>query len=114
MSGTAEASGSSLASRMSGSALDPSSNDFTPSASNEASGTTTKTSWADDVESPAVEKNDAGSLDQAQVDGSVETEGGSGLQDGQYDVEVTLSELQGDSTSPLYSIQKFEDLGMYV
>jgi ATP-dependent RNA helicase DDX19/DBP5 len=38
--------------------------------------------------------------------------GGSTLHEPQYDVEVKLSDIQGDSTSPLFSITSFEELGM--
>lgn len=36
-----------------------------------------------------------------------------GLKQAEYDVEVKLSDLQGDTDSPLYSISSFEELGMY-
>jgi ATP-dependent RNA helicase DDX19/DBP5 len=66
--------------------------------------------WADEVASPTtgVSKN----VGAAQIDGNAETLGGSGLHDGDYEVEVKLSDLQGDTSSPLYSIQSFEQLGM--
>jgi ATP-dependent RNA helicase DDX19/DBP5 len=46
------------------------------------------------------------------MDGSGEPLGGSVLHDGQYDVEVKLSDLQGDVDSPLYSAKSFEELGL--
>jgi len=111
MSGEGEATGGSLASRLGGSALNPSSSSFTPS-NGAADASTTKTSWADEVSSPTVEKNEDSSLEQAQGDGSVEPLGGSSLQEGQYEVEVKLSDIQGDETSPLFSVQNFEQLGI--
>jgi ATP-dependent RNA helicase DDX19/DBP5 len=48
----------------------------------------------------------------AQVDGAAPPMGGSTLHEPQYDVEVKLSDIQGDSTSPLFSITSFEELGM--
>lgn len=36
----------------------------------------------------------------------------SGLDEPQYEVAVKLADLQGDPNSPLYSVKKFEDLGM--
>ncbi|KAG4031744.1 hypothetical protein MFRU_008g01060 [Monilinia fructicola] len=69
-------------------------------------------SWADEVASPAVEKTEASSLEQAQVDGATEPLGGGTLQDGQYEVEVKLSDIQGDQSSPLYSVETFEQLGI--
>jgi len=38
--------------------------------------------------------------------------GGSGLHDAQYEVEVKLSDLQGDVNSPLFSVKTFEELGI--
>jgi ATP-dependent RNA helicase DDX19/DBP5 len=49
---------------------------------------------------------------EAQVDGAAAPMGGSTLHEPQYDVEVKLSDIQGDSSSPLYSISSFEELGM--
>jgi len=37
---------------------------------------------------------------------------GSGLDEPQYEVAVKLADLQGDPNSPLYSVKKFEDLGL--
>lgn len=72
-------------------------------------------SWADEVASPTgapgEEKNP---LADAQVDGAAEKDGGSTLHDTQYEVQVKLSDIQGDVTSPLHSISTFEDLEMYV
>lgn len=48
------------------------------------------------------------------MDGSVEPLGGSGLHDGEFDVEVKLSDMQSDVHNPLYSVNTFEELGMYV
>lgn len=70
------------------------------------------TSWADEVASPITEKHEAGALEEAQVDGATEPLGGGVLQDGQYEVEVKLSDIQGDQSSPLYSVESFEQLGM--
>ena len=50
----------------------------------------------------------------AQVDGATVPLGGSTLHEPQYDVEVKLSDIQKDASSPLYSISSFEELGMYV
>lgn len=70
------------------------------------------TSWADEVASPTIEKNEGNPLEEAQLDGATEPLGGGTLQDGQYEVEVKLSDIQGDETSPLYSVETFEQLGM--
>jgi len=88
---------SSLAGRITG----PS---FTPAAAS--------TSWADDVASPTIPNAPESTLGDAQTDGAAEPHGGSGLHDAQYEVEVKLSDIQGDVNSPLYSVNTFEELGM--
>jgi ATP-dependent RNA helicase DDX19/DBP5 len=71
-------------------------------------------SWVDKVASPVGgdTKETTSSLEQAQTDGNVENLGGSGLHDGEYEVEVKLSDIQGDESSPLFSINSFEQLGI--
>lgn len=73
-----------------------------------------KTSWADEVSSPPAESpKDVDKAQVDQVDGSTEHQGGSALLPaGEYEVEVKLSDIQGDTSSPLYSINSFEELGM--
>lgn len=68
-------------------------------------------SWADEVASPV---NDSGSsLEKAQMDGGGTHSGGSALQDvEEFEVEVKLSDLQGDVNSPLYSVKSFDQLGL--
>ncbi len=94
----------SLADRIGGKPLDAASSSFTPGGASN--------SWADEVASPVAEKPESESLADAQVDGTVEPLGGSGLHDAQYEVEVKLSDLQGDVNSPLFSVSSFEELGM--
>jgi ATP-dependent RNA helicase DDX19/DBP5 len=73
-----------------------------------------KKSWADEVASPTAGDSSNG-IPAAQTDGAtVEQGGGSELHDAQYEVEVKLSDIQSDTNSPLYSINSFEQLGMYV
>ena len=89
--------------------LNASSTTFSPAPT----GTTAaKDLWADEVASPTVAKIEDASLADAQVDGATESLGGSSLHDAQYDVEVKLSDIQGDTSSPLHSISSFEELGM--
>jgi ATP-dependent RNA helicase DDX19/DBP5 len=86
------------------STLNASSSTFTPSSSK---------SWADEVASPVAESSkEMASVAESQVDGAVEPQGGSGLHDAQYEVEVKLSDIQGDVNSPLFSITSFQELGM--
>ncbi|KAH7399879.1 putative ATP-dependent RNA helicase dbp5 [Cadophora sp. MPI-SDFR-AT-0126] len=93
----------SLADRIGTKPLDAGSSSFTPG----------KSSWADEVASPVIEQKESeSSLGDAQGDGTVEPLGGSGLHDAQYEVEVKLSDLQGDVNSPLFSVKTFEELGI--
>lgn len=90
--------------------LNAATSSFTPSAPAPAK----NESWADQVASPTVEKGEAAALGDAQVDGAAEPMGGSSLHDATYEVEVKLSDIQGDINSPLHSITAFSQLGMYV
>lgn len=105
----APASSGSLADRIT-QPLNASSTSFTPGAA----ATPATESWADEVASPTVPKADESSLPEAQTDGAAETQDDSLIHATQYEVEVKLSDLQGDVNSPLHSISSFEDLGMYV
>jgi ATP-dependent RNA helicase DDX19/DBP5 len=94
--------------------LNAASTAFTPAAASTTPGPSKSTgSWADEVASPV---NDKGSgIAKAQMDGSTLKSGGSALQDvQQYEVEVKLSDIQGDEKSPLYSVKSFDQLGLYV
>ena len=48
-----------------------------------------------------------------QADGTVEELGGSGLQEPEWDVEISLSELQQNEATPFHSAQQWDDLGLY-
>lgn len=48
----------------------------------------------------------------AQLDGTVEALGGSRLQDPEWDVEVSLSELQNNEATPFHSATTWQDLGL--
>ena len=61
-------------------------------------------------DSEAKAADDGATAGDAQVDGNVEHLGGSGLVEPEYEVEVKLSELQQDSSTPFYSVQTFSDL----
>ncbi|KAI9835056.1 MAG: RNA helicase required for poly(A+) mRNA export [Sarea resinae] len=52
------------------------------------------------------------SLENAQTDGATELQGGSNLQEPEYDVEIKLSDMQADPNNPLYSVKTFEELGL--
>jgi ATP-dependent RNA helicase DDX19/DBP5 len=106
MSDTPKASGS-LADRITG---PPASKLDAASTSNPSS------SWADEVASPVGVGNESkqlgATLEDAQLDGAAPPLAGSGLHDAQYEVEVKLSDIQGDKDSPLFSVSSFEELGM--
>lgn len=55
-----------------------------------------------------------GDLSTVQLDGSSELQGGSSLQEPEWDVTVQLSDLQAiaDANNPLYSAKTFEQLGL--
>ncbi|EKD15293.1 uncharacterized protein L3040_001660 [Drepanopeziza brunnea f. sp. 'multigermtubi'] len=69
-------------------------------------------SWSDEPKPPAAVGKPESSLGDAQLDGSSLPHGGSGLHDAQYEVEVKLSDIQGDESSPLFSVSTFESLGI--
>ncbi|KAF4121075.1 ATP-dependent RNA helicase DDX19/DBP5 [Geosmithia morbida] len=50
--------------------------------------------------------------DDQQTDGAVEQLGGSGLQEPDYEVEVSLSALQDNAATPFYSASSWQDLGL--
>jgi ATP-dependent RNA helicase DDX19/DBP5 len=81
------------------------------SSPSSASPSATKTTVSN-VDAPKDSKDPKTDLSDAQVDGASVPLGGSTLHEPQYDVEVKLSDIQGDSSSPLYSISSFEELGM--
>ena len=103
---------SSLADRISqpASSLNAASASFTPSTTAAALDSQPIISWADEVASPVAELSNT--LESAQIDGYVEPLGGSALHEPEYEVEVKLSDIQGDTNSPLFSLQTFEQLGM--
>lgn len=66
-------------------------------------------------ESPAPEAPDETSaFADAQVDGNVEPLNGSGLAEPDYEVEISLSDLQANEATPFHSAATWEDAGLYV
>ncbi|RDA85807.1 hypothetical protein CP532_5774 [Ophiocordyceps camponoti-leonardi (nom. inval.)] len=55
---------------------------------------------------------DAAGVENAQVDGTLEGLGGSGLQEPEFEVEISLSELQKDANTPFYSATTWQELGL--
>ena len=95
------------------------------SQSNGTSSAPTKFSWADDVETPVVEKaqekkDDSASkseakgtsLEENQKDGATTWMMGSELDEPEFDVNVTLADLQDDPNNPLYSAKTFQELNL--
>lgn len=76
-----------------------------------ATGTAKKSSWADEVSSPAAEEAPPAEI--KQTDGASEPLGGNDIvENSGFDVHVKLSDLQANPNDPLYSIKSFEDLGL--
>lgn len=65
---------------------------------------------------PAVKskaETEMSSLAAAQTDGATsEANGGSGIVDSTYDVDIKLADIQANPNDPLYSVKSFEQLGM--
>lgn len=55
---------------------------------------------------------DIGSTEEKKDDGAGVAAQGSSLQEPEFDVEVKLSDLQADPNNPLFSVKRFEDLGL--
>ncbi|KAL7926220.1 DEAD domain-containing protein [Trichoderma austrokoningii] len=76
------------------------------------------TDWAESVEADEDKKKSeaeaaaAGAAAEAQVDGAVEELGGSGLQEPDWDVEVSLSDLQANEATPFHSATQWQDMGL--
>ncbi|ORY68830.1 P-loop containing nucleoside triphosphate hydrolase protein [Pseudomassariella vexata] len=70
----------------------------------------TKPEGAEAETAPAQETT--GTVEDAQTDGAGQILGGSGLQDVNYDVEVSLNEIQRDQQNPLGSAHTFQELGL--
>lgn len=60
----------------------------------------------------ATPNTDATPTPDAQVDGAPEALGGSGLHEPEWDVEVSLSDLQNNEATPFHSATNWEDLGL--
>lgn len=89
-----------------------------------------KFNWADEEDDQAAPASDVskaqtdgaadkenGSVEAAQKDGANAYMGGSGLEEPlgeEFDVNVTLDDLQADVNNPLYSAKSFDDLNLYV
>ncbi|EED19756.1 ATP dependent RNA helicase (Dbp5), putative [Talaromyces stipitatus ATCC 10500] len=69
-------------------------------------------SLADRITKPDAESTETQTSGGADTDGASEVQGGSNLQEPEYDVEVKLSDLQADPNNPLFSVKSFEDLGL--
>lgn len=72
------------------------------------------TDWAESVEAEETKQQpeaDAGAPE-VQVDGAVEELGGSGLHEPDWDVEVSLSDLQANEATPFHSATQWQDMGL--
>lgn len=83
-----------------------------------ANGASDKFNWADDEgTAPSTASNKTAtadhSLEQAQTDGaSTWMQGSVGLDEPEFDVKVTLADLQADPDNPLFSAKTFEELNL--
>lgn len=57
-------------------------------------------------------ESDAPAAD-GQTDGTTQDLGGSGLEEPDYEVEVSLSALQENEATPFHSAASWEDVGLY-
>jgi ATP-dependent RNA helicase DDX19/DBP5 len=73
---------------------------------------TKKLDWAEDVSSPVAEAKDPIAKETKQMDGQAGEPATGLLPSSEHEVEVKLADIQGDETSPLYSITSFEELGL--
>lgn len=88
---------------------------------------TSKTSWADEVNSPTTDSPTTEQPDPApeskperngkdvstsQLDGSTEPFGGSALHEPDYEVQVKLADIQADPNNPLFSVKTFDQLSL--
>lgn len=64
------------------------------------------------TEAPTATTSAETSVPQSQTDGAPREMRGSGLQEPEYDVKVTLANMQADANNPLYSAKSFEDLNL--
>lgn len=64
------------------------------------------------ADAPADTQANAEAEIDGQVDGTIETLGGSGLQEPEWDVEVSLSDLQNNEATPFHSATTWQDLGL--
>lgn len=55
---------------------------------------------------------DADAVDPSQTDGAVGDHGGSGLHEPEFDVEVSLADLQNNEATPFYSATNWQDLSL--
>lgn len=81
--------------------------------------TTSKASWADEVNSPSTNnpppnKLESSTAEMSQLDGATEPFMGSQLQEPDYAVEIKLADLQADPNNPLFSVKSFDELGLCV
>src|ERR1051326_5841159 len=67
----------------------------------------------DETDKPATEEGASGVGD-AQADGPFNAPGGHIMPEPEYDVQVTLADMQADPDNPLFSVKSFNQLDLYV
>lgn len=67
-----------------------------------------KVDWAESVEADENKQQEEAEA----AAGAVEELGGSGLHEPEWDVEVSLSELQANEATPFHSATQWQDMGL--
>jgi ATP-dependent RNA helicase DDX19/DBP5 len=84
-----------------------------PAADTSAPSLASRITRADPTDAPAAESSAPAPIEDAdQADGAPEAQGGSRLEEPEFDVEVKLHDMQEDPKNPLFSIKSFEELGL--
>ena len=65
------------------------------------------------ITAPPTQSGEAATMEASDLENTQEEgAGGPGLFDSSANVQITLSDLQSDQSTPFYSASKFEDLGL--
>jgi hypothetical protein len=67
-----------------------------------------------DTDKPAAKEEEASGVGDAQADGPFNAPGGHIMPEPEYDVQVTLADMQADPDNPLFSVKSFNQLELYV
>lgn len=85
--------------------------DAAPSLESRISRISAPTDWSEDTPESPIKKDDAPPTTSPPTN-QEGAEHEDNLVNNTYDVSVKLADMQGDPNSPLYSVKRFEDLGL--